>query len=640
MNDIRPMPPTDAVYLANRRDLDFLLWELFDVERTLLSRAPYDQVTRASVHALLDRAREHSQRLAATYFDSDRQPARRIDDDSVRVPEAYHALWAEHLRDWFWLRHQGDLSGSPRRQTLNMPHLIVLATMEMFFGANPSFMTYSGFTPAAASLLREHATDRQRELFLARLERGEWDACMCATEREAGSDLAAVQTRAEPIADDIYAISGEKILISAGMHTLTGNTLYLVIGRIATSRPSPLSLSCFVVPRYWIEEDGSLSRNHVVCAEVYDKMGLNGCANARLVFGRDGVTRGYLLGATPNVALLQLHGLMSRARIETGIFGVSLASSAYLHALRHAKRRVQGATFDKSSNPWAPKVAIIQHHDVQRMLLDMKAKVEGCRVMVGRIAFWASRLEQCRHALAQTGDPALRAESERLTRLISLFGPISKAYISEEVWNVVTQAIQVHGAAGYLRNNPLEQYARDLKVLTLWEGTTYVQAQDLVRDKLGFGRKAAVIADLEEELQRVSADAREDAGLAPDADALSQAWEAVKSALASLGKQAEAGQLMQLSQFMTRFMTMIGDVAVAWNLLEAAVVALRALATLAPEDARAHFYRGKVKCARFFIRNVLPRAKTSEALILASAHCHVEAGASEFADIHHEEFES
>lgn len=629
-DDLRATGPT-PVYIADRRELEFILFELFDIERSLLNRAPYTQTTRADVMALLDKAQVHAARLAEAFFVSDRDPARRVDDHTVRIPEAYHALWQEHLRDWFWMRQQADLCATTPGEAAKVPHLVIQVTMEMFFGSNPSFMPYSGFTPAACALLREHGTPTQRERFLARMETVEWDACMCATEREAGSDLSAVRTRAEHLEGEVYAITGEKILVSAGMHSLTSNTLYLVLGRVASSKHSPLSMSCFLVPRYWVEDDGSLSPNHVVCAEVHDKMGLNGCANTRLLFGRDGVTRGHLLGNAPNVALLQLQGLMSRARIETGLFGTAVASSAYLRALRYARQRVQGATFDKSSNPWAPKVAIVQHHDVQRMLLDMKAKVEGCRLIVARITMWASRLQQCQAAVTEGEQPALRAEADRLLRLIALFSPISKAYVSEEAWHVVVQAIQVHGAVGYLRNNPLEQYARDIKVLTLWEGTTYIQAQDLVRDKLGFGRKTVVMRDFEDEVRAVLARAAEHPELADEASGINQALDALLGMLAAIGEQAEARHMMQISQFVTRFLSAFGDVAVAWNLLDAACVAQTRLHTLDATDPAAAFYRGKLKALRYFVRNALPRVGATAALIADAARCHVEVEPDEFA---------
>ena len=219
-----------TAYLPDRRDLDFLLWELFDIEATLLGHPPYDQTSKPDVHKLLDRAEQHAARLAQAFQSADRDPARRIDDQTVHIPAAYHALWQEHLRDWFWMRQQADLCGSPPSTAARLPHVAIQAAVEMFFGANPSFMPYSGFTPAACALLREHGTPQQRERLLPRLESVEWDACMCATEREAGSDLTAVRTRAEHLEGEVYAITGEKILVSAGMHSLTGNTLYLVLG--------------------------------------------------------------------------------------------------------------------------------------------------------------------------------------------------------------------------------------------------------------------------------------------------------------------------------------------------------------------------------------------------------------------------
>ncbi len=619
------------VYLADRREIEFLLWELFDIERSLLGRSPFERSTRGDVQALLDRAQQHAARLAEAFFEADRDPARRIDDDTVRIPPRYQALWSEHVRDWYWMRQQADGSAPDHGGPCPVPQLVVQVTMEMFFGANPSFMPYSGFTPAAAALIRSAGTAVQQRLFQARLDRAQWDACLCATEREAGSDLAAVKTTATELDGEVYTIEGEKILVSAGMHSLTENTLYLVLARIRSARQSPLSLSCFIVPRYWPDAQGRLQPNHVVCAEVHEKMGLNGCANTRLVFGRDQPTRGYLLGNRPNVALLQLQGLMGRARVESGIFGVAVASSAYLHALSHARRRVQGAAFDKSSNPWAPKVAIICHHDVQRMLLDMKATVEGCRALVGRVTLWGSQVQACLQAqAADAGNVAARTEAERLRRLIALFSPIVKAHVSEEAWHVVVQAVQVHGSAAYLRNCPLEQYLRDVKVLTLWEGTTYIQAQDLVRDKLAFGRKTALMADFTHEVRVLLDQSARFPELAGEFAGVAKALQQLNDALGSLGALANDGKLLALSQFCTRFLTMFGDVAVAWNLLAAACVAHGRLREPDLSARDAAFYAGKIKAARYFVRNVLPRVGTHAELIANAEHCHVEADSAEF----------
>lgn len=620
----------EQAYLSDPREIDFFLWEFFQVDKTVMARAPFHLGTREAVQGLRERARIHAQHLGAAYAAGDRDPARRIDDDNVHIPASFHTLWDEHLRDWNWMRQQGDETIEYRDGMVLFPHLVNQVMGESFIGANPAFMTYCGFTPAAATLIRQRGTARQKALFLDKLDSVEWDACFCATEADAGSDLTAVQTTAEPLGDDVYAISGEKSYISAGMHPLTKNTLHLVIGRMASAASSPMSLSCFIVPRYWPEADGSLSPNNVVCAHVEDKMGLNGCANTRLVFGRGKTTRGFLLGNKANVALLQLSNLMTKARVHTGIHSVGLASSAYLHALRHARRRIQGARFDQSANPRAPKVAIIEHLDVQRMLLDMKAKVEGCRILMGRIAYHASMVQHLEHLRDHCGQAIDRAELDRHSRLMFMYSPIGKAYNSDEAWKVVTQAIQVHGAEGYLRRRPLEQYARDMKILTIWEGTNYIQAQHLVRDRLGFGRQSMALRDFEDEVGRCLVQAPEFPELAREFDAVGQALQHLKDALHDIGRHADAGRLLLVSQFCSRLLTMFGEVIVGWNLLEAACIAVQRLRTIAADDPDREFYNGKLKVARYFAHNVLPQVACSREVIARGDDSFVHAASAEF----------
>lgn len=622
---------TPRAYLSDPREIDFFLWEFFQVDKTVLRKAPFQHATREAVQALREKARAHSDRLSDAYAAGDRDPARRIDDDNVHIPESFHALWDEHLRDWNWMRRQGDEITDYVDGEVVLPHLVHQVLGESFIGANPAFMTYCGFTPAAATLIRQRGTELQKRLFVDKLDTVEWDACFCATEAEAGSDLTAVQTTAVPLGDDVYAITGEKVYISAGMHPLTRNTIHLVIGRMASAASSPMSLSCFIVPRYWPEADGTLSPNNVVCSHVEDKMGLNGCANTRLVFGRgDQPTRGFLLGNKANVALLQLSNLMTKARVHTGIHSVGLASSAYLHAVQYARQRRQGSRFDQSSNPRAPKVPIIEHLDVQRMLLDMKAKVEGCRLLMGRISYHAAMIQHYQYLQDHCGERIDRAELDRHSRLMYLYSPVGKAYISEEAWNIVTQAIQVHGAEGYLRRRPLEQYARDMKILTIWEGTNYIQAQHLVRDRLGFGRQSTAMSAFEAEVRQCLSRAGEFPELRGEFAAVQQALDHLLAALADIGRHADAGKLLLVSQFCTRFLTSFGEVIVGWNLLEAACIAARRLREIGADHPDLAFYSGKLKAARYFAFNVLPRVGVVAQLIRDGDDSCVQADSLEF----------
>jgi acyl-CoA dehydrogenase len=599
-------------YLIDPRELSFFLWEHFDVEERFLGRAPFEKMDRAAVESMLGRAQAFAAKLAACYREADRAGARLEPDGSVVVPRMFGPLWEEFRRDWRWTRNTAP-GGTGLDGQGPFPLVVTQVASEMLVGANPAFIQYAGFSPSAVRLIERHGSERQKRLMLERLRSEEWDACFCATEEQAGSDMTAVDTVGTPLDGEVYAICGEKRFITAGMHSLTENTIYAVIARIAGSGRSSFSLSCFLVPRFWIEPDGRLTANHVECAGVDDKMGFNGCANTHLVFGARGVTRGFLLGNRPNVALLQLAELMRAARISTGLHGVGIASSAYLHSVRYARARVQGRRFDEASNPAAPRVAIVEHHDVQRMLLEMKAKVEGCRALIGKLTDHATSIQQL-----QCRDPVDAAAIDRHMKRIQLYTPIVKAYVSDEAWRIATLAMQVHGAVGYLRDRPLEQYLRDIKVLSIWEGTNYMQAQDLVRDKLAFGRQSLLMRYFAEDLRRFLARRGEFPRLAAEFERVSDTFAALIAALEAIKGLAGGGRVAVVSQFCTRFLEMFAEIVLGWVLLEAACVAERALHRLADGDADRAFYNGKIKAARFFIHNILPGVE-QKAAILASA---------------------
>jgi acyl-CoA dehydrogenase len=615
-----PAVKAAASYLVDSRELSFFLWELFEIDKEFLGRAPFGDLDRSAIERQLVDARSFAAKLASCNAEADRNGAHLAPDGSVVIPGAYRELWDEWQRDWQWLRHSAAQDRPGR-----VPPIVTQILFELFLGANASFTTYGGFTLSAVRLLQRHATDRQKQLLLGPLLSERWDATFCATEAQAGSDLSAVETSGEPIGGDVYSIAGHKKYITAGMHPLTENTIYLVVGRLKGASSNPFKLSCFLVPRYWLEADGSLGPNNVECVHVEDKMGFNGCANTHLVFGGRGATRGFLLGNRPHIALLQLDLLMKAARAASGQIGVAMASSAYLHSVRYARSRVQGRRFTESSNAAAPRVAIIEHADVQRMLLEMKAKVEGCRGLVGKAAFHASKALQL---LAQ--QPVDDSALNRHVKMALLYTPIIKAYGSDEAWRVATLALQVHGGAGYLRDRPLEQYARDIKVLSIWEGTNYVQSQDLLRDKLGFGRQSLLMRYFESDLRGFLSRRDEFPPFAGEFSALSAALDELLGTLDRVRQLADAGRFLEISQFCTRFLEMFGEVILGWVLMEAGCIAAKRLAALPAGDADRPFYEGKVKTARFFIYNILPGVAAKAEILRHCDHSFIEVDEAEF----------
>lgn len=614
------------VYLHDWQELEFRLWEVLEIDRHILGTYPFERLTAARVRELLSRAKAHALRLAQAYSDADGDHARLLENGEVAVPGRYHELWEEHRREWFAIRNQSDTVASDASVREPLPHIVLQAMVEMFVGANPAFMTYAGFTPSAINLIRVRGTETQKSVFLEKLSTTEWDACLCMTEPQAGSDLSVITTRAERIEGEVFSVTGEKRYITAGMHPLTDNTLYIVLGRVHGAKRTSVSLSAFLVPRYWIEADGRLTPNHVECVRVENKMGLSGCANTHLRFGGTGITRGYLLGNRANVGLLQLQMLMRRARIGTGQLALAMASSAYLRSVRYARERIQGPSFDQSSNPSAPRLPIIQHLDVQRMLLEMRAKVEGCRAVVTQISIHATALQRLRAA-------GCEREAEQVKRhsgLVLMLSPIAKAYVSDEAWSIASLAIQVHGAIGYLRDLPLEQYARDIKILSIWEGTNYIQSQDLVRDKLGFGRQSLALQYFEEDVRAFLARGGSCPALAREYARVEEALEAMLGAMRWVAEQTCRGELLKVSQFCTRILTMFGDLIAAWGLLEAATVAVRRLGELSAEDPRRAFYIGKVKTMRFFVYNLLPRLFSDAAILAGSDEAYARLEDAEF----------
>lgn len=608
-------------YLSDSREIEFILWELFRIQDSL-GQAPCEKIARSDVEALFERAAPHVRKLAAANAAGDRDPARLLDDGSVYIPEAFLPLWEEHRRDWFWLRQQLDGSRLVNRGGRQLPHLVIQLLGEQFLGANASFMTYAGFTPAAATLIRKRGTPEQQAVFLEKLDSVSWDACLTATEPNAGSDLIAIETYADRLDGDVYAIHGEKCYITAGQHGLTENTVHIILARTRKGASGPLAISCFLVPRLWPQPDGSLIPNGVRCTEVVGKMGLNGCANTRLTFGVEGQTRGYLLGGKENVALLQLAHLMRLARIGTGQIALALASTSYLQALDYARRRIQGARFDEAANPRAARVAIIEHPDVQRMLLEMKSRVEGARILLGRIAHSGLKLKQLTLAAAP------REAVAKVERLSILLAPVAKAHISDDSWHVISLALQVHGAKGYLQDLPIEQNLRDARILSIWEGTNYIQAQDLIRDKLRFGCESLLFVDFRDAVRESIEQARLQNCLAADTSQLERALDGLHQVMTAIGQQASTQEFLPIAQFCTRVMGLFGTIAVGWGLLDAACVAAAALEREPGRDGA--FYRGKLKTTHYYMANVVAGATARIPHLCAMAEGYTELANDEF----------
>ncbi|MBW1988964.1 MAG: acyl-CoA dehydrogenase, partial [Deltaproteobacteria bacterium] len=466
------------------------------------------------------------------------------------------------------------------------------AALEYLIGASFSFSAYALAGHGTAKMIELFGTDKQKELYLSKLYSGEWGGTMVLTEPEAGSDVGNLSTTAKDNGDGTYTITGNKIFITNGDHDLVPNIVHPVLARIEGAPRGTKGISLFLVPKYRVNDDGSLGEeNDVACTGIEEKMGLHGSATCSLTFGGKGKCVGTLLGEV-NKGMKVMFTMMNEARLAVGAIGQAAASCAYLYALDYAKQRVQGRDLDDILNPEAPPVPIIRHPDVKRMLLWMKAHVEGMRSLIYYCA-------KCFDMEAIVKDEEEREFYKGMTELLT---PVIKSFCSDRGFDVCVQAVQVYGGYGYTKEFPVEQLARDSKINSIYEGTNGIQAMDLLGRKLAM-KNGAYFTSFTKAVNEAAHMAR-DQGLHELADSVDTAVKKLSDTAMALGAAAMEGRLKQAFAHAYPFLNCMGDVCMAWMLLWRAAVAAPAKEAAKGKDAA--FYEGQVKTAEFFIQTVLP----------------------------------
>ncbi len=490
------------------------------------------------------------------------------------------------------------------------PYVVNQAIYSVLYGADPAFCVYPGFNIGAVYLLEKFGTEQQRQYFCQALTTPTMTAAMVMTESESGSDVGGARTRAYREGEGLYRIEGNKIFISSGMHDLTDNIVYFVLARLEDAPEGTRGLSCFVVSKHRINEDGSKGEyNNVRCGGVEHKMGLKGNATTQLTFGDEGPCYGTLLGDKENKGLSQLVMLMNLARVATGTYALGLASSAYYQSVEYANERIQGTSIRAMATPGAQRLPIIEHLDVKRMLLEMKTSVEGMRSLVFKAANYSSM------AMALQDAPSEKTQLRRKYEAIAeLLTPVVKAYCSDLAWKVCETGIQVHGGYGYISDFPQEQRARDVKIMSIWEGTNYMQSSDLLRTKLALGKKSRAFEYLKQEIVDFYENKDLNPVLAPLFEQLSVAVSSLSSGLSNFGDWLSGGEMEQIYLMSTRFMSCFGDVMFGWLLLENAVAATKELAN--PDRAYdSEYYESKIYSAKYFFNNTLQQLDSKLAAI-------------------------
>jgi alkylation response protein AidB-like acyl-CoA dehydrogenase len=602
-----------ANVLVDERDVRFVLYEQLNIEK-LCEAEKYAEFSRETFDMVLDAA----QKLAETELwrvnaDGDKVGLR-IDQGQVRVPESFHRVY-QLYRDGGWF----GLSVDPQYNGQGFPQCLNAVALELFAAANLGFMGVPGLTIAAARVLQEFGTDDQKTLYMEKMYSGEWGGTMCLTEPQAGSDVGALRTKATRNPDGTYSIVGSKIFITCGDQDLTENIVHLVLARVPGAPPGTKGISIFIVPKKRLEY-GSLVDNDVTTAGIERKLGLHASPTCALNFGEKDNCIGYLIGEE-NAGISIMFHMMNEARLGVAIQGLALASGAYMHALRYAQDRVQGPHFTAMRDPEARKVPIMEHPDVRRMLMWMKSVTEGMRSLI----YFVSHCE----------DLATIVPDERYASdyrgLIELLTPVVKAWSSDMGFRVTELAVQIHGGYGYCSEYPVEQFLRDIKITSIYEGTNGIQALDLIGRKLTMNQ-GALFRKFLAVMEKKAAQARENQRLAKVVALFDEATSQLVEATTYFATKAMSGEATIPVLNATPYLELFGDVATGFILLWQAEIAdrkLQALFQMAEADTQekktrllignkdAAFYRGKIASAEFFSNYILSLAKGKARAIMS-----------------------
>ena len=589
-------------YIANRRDLEFNLFEVFN-RGDVYGTGPFAEMDADTARSVLSEIERLAvTELAESLADSDRNPP--VFDPtthSATLPAAFKKSYQAYMdAEWWRLGLPEELGGTP------CPPSLRWSVAELVLGANPALWMYSD-GPGFASLIAGLGTEEQKKI-AHRMVENLWTATMVLTEPDAGSDVGAGRTRAIRQPDGSWHIEGVKRFITGGEHDLASNIVHFVLARPEGAGPGTKGLSLFIVPKSLFDWDtGELrERNGAYVTGVEHKMGLKVSTTCEITFGAEHPAVGWQLGEVHD-GIRQMFQIIEYARMMVGTKAIATLSTGYLNALAYAKERIQGPDLANFADKSAPRVPITRHPDVRRSLMFQKAYVEGMRALVIYTATTQDRI-----LLASSGGGTDDAAARRNDLLL----PIVKGYGSEKSYELLAQALQTFGGSGYLQDYPLEQYIRDAKIDTLYEGTTAIQGQDFFFRKIVRDQGEALTA-LAEEIKKFLARATGGAALAAERDLLSCAVLDLEGILGAMLAQLTATgddvrNIYRVGQNTTRLLLASGDVIVAYLLLRAAAVALEKLPTATGSDRA--FYQGKVAAARFFASNVLPPLAAQRAI--------------------------
>ncbi|MCB1900781.1 MAG: acyl-CoA dehydrogenase [Rhodocyclaceae bacterium] len=580
-------------YKAPLRDMQFILAELAGLEE--IGQLPgCEDASPDLVSAILEEAGKFAAGvLAPINQQGDLQGCRLDEDGSVHTPDGWQSAYDQFCEaGWMGLSLPQEFGGQ------GLPKLVSTPVWEMWFSTNMAFTMLPQLNVGQAEALLIAASEEQKQTWLHKVVSGEWASTMNLTEPQAGSDLAATRTRAEPQGDGSYKLFGQKIFISYGEHDLAPNIVHLVLARLPDAPAGVKGLSLFIVPKYLLDADGNpAGRNDVRCISIEHKMGIHGSPTCTLSFGDGGGAVGWLVGK-PNRGLETMFIMMNEARFGVGVQGAGLGERAYQMALGYARERVQGRTMATGEG----SQTIIHHPDVKRMLLSMRARVMAMRALLYTAAGWFD--------IAHKHPDAAVADRHR--RFVDLLMPVAKGWCTELGNDVCDDAIQIFGGMGFVEETGIAQFFRDARIITIYEGTTGIQANDLVGRKI-LRENGETLRELIAELRATVAELSSDGALGEISDALSDSIDALESASEWILRNGH-DHLAEVLAGAVPFLYVLGTVCGGWQLARAALAAKRRLGLPEP-GYDGDYLKSLVELARFYMATVGPQAAALAATV-------------------------
>ena len=580
-------------YIAPLKDMLFVINELAGLDE--VARLPgCEEVNADLVQAVLEEAAKFAQEVLAPLNRVGDTEGARLADGVVSSPSGFKAAYQQ-----FTAAGWNGLGGMTEYGGQGLPHIVSNPVQEMWNSSNMAFCLCPMLTSGVLEALQHHASPEQLQRYAPKLTSGEWSGTMNLTEPQAGSDLAAVRAKAVPNGDH-YKISGTKIFITWGEHDMTENIVHLVLARLPDAPEGVKGISLFIVPKCQLNSDGNPgARNDVKCVSIEHKLGIHASPTCVMQYGDGGGATGYLVGELHR-GLEYMFTMMNHARLAVGLEGVAVAERAYQHALDYAKTRVQGRAVGQRSGD---RVTLIHHPDVRRMLMSMKSQIEAMRALA---YFAAAALDKAkRHPDA--------AEQRRNQALTDLLIPVVKAWCTEQCVEIASTGVQIHGGMGYVEETGAAQYLRDARITTIYEGTTGIQANDLVGRKVGYEKGATALALIAQ--MRITATALAAGELSAMGKSFAGAIDALDEAtrwiVETFPQDPNAVYAVAVP-----YLKLFGTVGGGWMMVRAAQVAQRKCGQPAADTA---FYEAKLATARFYCEHLLPQAAAFRHTVISGA---------------------